>query len=50
MIAEFKKFVKKYYQDILLIIGIILISLVSFAIGYLTAKYQDNNKIIFNDF
>lgn len=41
MIAKFKNFVKKNQKDIVLIIGVILVSLLSFALGYLTAKYQE---------
>ena len=38
MIANLVEFVKKYESDIILAIGVVLISLLSFAVGYLTAK------------
>ncbi|MEA3295742.1 MAG: hypothetical protein U9Q27_01195 [Patescibacteria group bacterium] len=44
MIPKFLKFVKIYQQDIALIIGVILISLLSFALGYITAYEQHNLK------
>jgi len=33
-------FAKKYESDIILAIGVVLISLLSFAVGYITAKEQ----------
>jgi len=39
--------VKRYQVDIILVIGVILISLLSFAIGYITAKYQEREPIKF---
>ena len=44
MIPKILKFVKTYQQDIILIIGVILISLLSFAIGYITASEEYNQK------
>jgi len=38
MLAKILEFVKTYQKDIILVIGVILISLFSFAIGYITAK------------
>jgi len=38
MLTKLKNFVKKNQADIVLVIGVILISLLSFAIGYITAK------------
>jgi len=40
MLAKLIEFVKRYEIDIMLAIGVILISLLSFAVGYLTAKEQ----------
>jgi len=40
MLSKVKEFVKKYQTDIILIVGVILISLFSFAIGYIVAKQQ----------
>jgi len=45
MLAKLKKFVKKYQNDIILLIGVILVSLLSFAAGYITAKIQDKEPI-----
>ena len=39
-IARIVEFVKRYQCDIILVIGVILISLISFAAGYLIAKDQ----------
>ncbi len=44
MIPKILKFVKIHQQDIVLIIGVFLISLLSFAIGYITAFDQYNQK------
>ena len=40
MVAKIAEFVKRYEIDIILAIGVVLVSLLSFAIGYLTAKEQ----------
>ena len=45
MLAKIKQFVKSYQSDIILVIGVILISLLSFAIGYITAKTQEKEPI-----
>lgn len=45
MLSNLPKFVKKYQEDIILIIGVILISLFSFAIGYITATYQEEQPL-----
>lgn len=45
MIAEIKNFVKKYQSDIILVIAVILISLLSFAVGYLVAKNEEKETI-----
>ena len=47
MLAKFIKFVKKYQADIILVIGVILISLLSFAVGYITAKEQEKAPLKF---
>ena len=39
MLAKLIQFVKKHQEDIVLVIGVILISLLSFAAGYIVAKY-----------
>ena len=38
MLAQIKDFVKQYQADIILVVGVILISLLSFAAGYIVAK------------
>ncbi len=45
MLMEIKEFVKKYQADIILVIGVILISLFSFAMGYIVAKQQEKEPI-----
>jgi predicted negative regulator of RcsB-dependent stress response len=44
-----KEFIKKNQQDIVLVIGVILISLISFAMGYIVAKEQEKQPIRFED-
>lgn len=45
MLAKLKQFVKGHLDDIILLIGVILISLFSFAMGYITAKKQNKEPI-----
>ena len=45
MVAKIIELVKQYEADIILAIGVILISLLSFAIGYMTAKEQFKEPI-----
>jgi hypothetical protein len=40
MLARFLQFVKSHEADIILVVGVVLISLISFAMGYLVAKNQ----------
>lgn len=40
-----KDFIDRYQNDIILVIGVILISLLSFAMGYIVAKQQDKEPI-----
>ena len=40
MISNFKEFVKAYEITIILVIAVLLISLLSFAVGYIVAKEQ----------
>ncbi len=39
--------VKEHLDDIILLVGVVLISLLSFAAGYITAKQQDKEPIKF---
>lgn len=45
MLTKIKEFIKKYHADIILVICVILISLLSFAIGYIIAKKQEKEPI-----
>ena len=45
MLANIKRIVKKSKSDIILLNAIILISLLSFAVGYIIAKYQEKEPI-----
>lgn len=45
MIAKLIEFVKQHQNDIILAIGVILISLISFAAGYLMAREQFKEPI-----
>ncbi|MDI6602864.1 MAG: hypothetical protein QME57_01950 [Patescibacteria group bacterium] len=45
MLQKIKEFVKTYQSDIILVIGVILISLLSFALGYIVAKTQEKEPI-----
>jgi len=45
MLAKIIQFVKTHQADIILVIGVILISLLSFSVGYITAKQQEKEPI-----
>lgn len=45
MLSKFKDFVKNNLNEILVIAAVILVSLFSFAAGYLTARYQEKESI-----
>lgn len=47
MLSKIIYLVKKYREDIILFIGVILISLLSFAAGYIVAKQQEKTPIEF---
>ncbi len=47
--AELRRSIKKYQVDIILVIGVILISLLSFAAGYIVAKQQEKTPILFEE-
>jgi hypothetical protein len=40
MISRIKEFFTTHQNDIILVVGVILISLLSFAMGYIVAKQQ----------
>lgn len=46
LIHKLKKYAKKNQRDIALISGVILISLLSFAAGYITAKNEKTEPLI----
>ena len=45
ILAKIVELVKRYEADIILAVGVLLISLLSFAIGYMTAKEQFKEPI-----
>jgi hypothetical protein len=45
MFKKIKEFIKEHWEEIILVIGVILISLLSFAIGYITAKQEEKQPI-----
>lgn len=45
MLAKLKSFVKTHLNDILIITAVILISLFSFAAGYLVSDYRQKEPI-----
>jgi predicted RND superfamily exporter protein len=47
MLSKIIRFVKTNQNDIILIIGVVLISLFSFAMGYLRAKQENKPPLIF---
>jgi len=49
MLTKIKQFVKTYQTDIILVIGVILISLLSFTMGYIVAKQQEKTPLIFEE-
>jgi len=44
-----KEFFKKNQQDIILVMGVVLISLISFAMGYIVAKQEEKEPIRFEE-
>lgn len=47
MLSNFLDYVKRYRNEILIAIIIVLVSLLSFAAGYIVAKYQAQQDIRF---
>lgn len=47
MLEKIVNFVKRHQADIILFIGAVLISLFSFAVGYMVAKQQEKEPIRF---
>ena len=48
MLTKIKKFVKNNFDDIILIIAVILISLFCFSMGFIVAKQQEKPPLQFN--
>jgi len=42
--------IKEYQEEIVLVIGVILVALLCFAAGYITAKLEEKREIRFNKF
>jgi len=49
MLSKITYFVKKFQTEIILFLGVILISLLSFAFGYLTARNQEREHLKFEE-
>lgn len=47
MLSRIKLFVNDNSDDIILVVGVILISLISFAAGYIVSKQQDKEPLRF---
>ena len=45
MLPKLIEFIKRHQEDIILFIGVILISLLSFAMGYIVAKEQEKTPL-----
>jgi len=45
MLAKIKEIVNKHQAEIILFVGVILISLLSFLMGYLIAKQQEKQPL-----
>jgi len=49
MISKIKLFVKKNKQDVLLFFAIVLVSMFSFSLGYITSKIEEKEPLKFTD-
>jgi len=45
ILSKIKEFVKTHHEEIILVIGVILISLLSFSVGYIVAKQEGKTPI-----
>ncbi len=45
MLTKIIQFVKEHLTDIILVVGVVLISLLSFATGYIIAKQEEKEPI-----
>ena len=48
-LSKISNWVKDHQDDIILLIGVILISLLSFAVGFITAKQQESQPLEFKE-
>ena len=49
MITKIQRFVKKNSRDILLFVAVMLVSLFSFSLGYITSKMEDKEPLHFEE-
>lgn len=49
ILKTLKSFVKEHSEDIILVIGVILISLLSFAVGFITCSTQQKEPLIIEE-
>ncbi len=49
MITKITTFVKKNYGDIVLFIAVILLSMISFSVGYIVAKMEEKEPLHFEE-
>lgn len=49
MIPKIKRFVKENKEDIILFIGVILVSMFSFSLGYIIAKIEEKEPLQFQE-
>jgi hypothetical protein len=47
MIPKIKRFVKENKKDIVLFLAIILVSMFSFSLGYIIAKMEEKEPLVF---
>jgi len=50
MLSKIKNFVKNHQSDIILVIGVVLISLLSFAMGYIVSRTYEKPPLEFENF
>ena len=48
-LADLAAWIKKYQADIMLVIGVVLVSLLAFAAGYIAAKEDQKPSILFEE-
>ncbi len=49
MLPKIRDFVKKNKFDIILFLGVVLVSLLSFSLGYITAKMEEKEPLKFEE-